>query len=606
MGADDFLELFKERPLEHPSIYIRQPIQERIDKLAQSDPVYGDAWEHLLVMADVIVEAPALEREMRGRRMLFTSRRCLKRVTYCAMAYRVTGEKKYAQAARRDMLAAAAFKNWNPSHFLDVGEMTTALAIGYDWLYDFLSEEERDAIRKAIIHKGLKTVRDHMWWLEADNNWNQVCNGGLAIGALVVRDYEPELAAQTLERSLRLIPTAMEEYEPDGAFPEGPGYWKYGTSYNLLFLEALQTSLGTDAGLLERFPAFVKSGFYARHALGPSGITFCYSDCSRDIEDEPNTPLFWFARELKQPTLLDYDKDILPFFFQDTHDPASRKERFLAFMFLWAPLESTGRSPLPLSWQGDGPMPVAFHRTSWDDAQATYVGIKGGRPIENHGHMDVGTFVIDAKGMRWAEDLGKESYGAMEKHGLKIWDRGQNSERWSVYRHSNKGHNCLVVNGQRQIVDSHSPIVRSQMEGPRRFTIIDMSPAYAGQLASARRGIMLHSDGQVVIQDEVAAEQDADIRWGMLTRAKVEIVNPKLAKLEQGGEIMYLHLEGVEGAGWQMFSTRPHYEFNRSNENTSMIGFMIQSKKGEGLTWRVTFQANEKLGQAAIQPLGKW
>ena len=54
------------------------------------------------------------------------------------------------------MLAAARFNDWNPSHFLDVGEMTFALAIGYDWLFDQLDEPSRKEIRTAIVEKGLK------------------------------------------------------------------------------------------------------------------------------------------------------------------------------------------------------------------------------------------------------------------------------------------------------------------------------------------------------------------------------------------------------------------------------------------------------------------
>jgi hypothetical protein len=34
--------------------------------------------------------------------------------------------------------------------------MTNALAIGYDWLFSFLSAEGRSKIRTAIIEKGLK------------------------------------------------------------------------------------------------------------------------------------------------------------------------------------------------------------------------------------------------------------------------------------------------------------------------------------------------------------------------------------------------------------------------------------------------------------------
>ena len=51
----------------------------------------------------------------------------------------MTSEKKYLNRAVKEMLAVSAFSDWNPSHFLDVAEMTMAVSIGYDWLYDGLS-----------------------------------------------------------------------------------------------------------------------------------------------------------------------------------------------------------------------------------------------------------------------------------------------------------------------------------------------------------------------------------------------------------------------------------------------------------------------------------
>ena len=56
----------------------------------------------------------------------------------------MTGDKRYALRAQKEMIAAAAFDDWNPSHFLDVAEMTTALAFGYDWLYDELDPQARE------------------------------------------------------------------------------------------------------------------------------------------------------------------------------------------------------------------------------------------------------------------------------------------------------------------------------------------------------------------------------------------------------------------------------------------------------------------------------
>src|SRR6266851_4042147 len=72
-----------------------------------------------------------------------------------ALVYRISGETKYLERAVTELRAAAAFPDWNPSHFLDVAEMTHAFAIGYDWLFHDLSPEDRALFRKAITEKGL-------------------------------------------------------------------------------------------------------------------------------------------------------------------------------------------------------------------------------------------------------------------------------------------------------------------------------------------------------------------------------------------------------------------------------------------------------------------
>ncbi len=604
---NEMLTLFKQHPVQHPSIILTKDSVDRIRAHAAQDPLYQASVDHLIGQADAIAQAAPLQRTMKGRRMLFTSRRCLKRVVYSAFAYHLSGKDKYLNAARRDMLAAAAFKDWNPKHFLDVGEMTTALGLGYDWLYSSLNDDECKTIRNAIIAKGLGAVRKNMWWLDAENNWNQVCNGGLAIGALAIRDKEPEIAAEALAHTLRRIPKAMEVYEPDGAFPEGPGYWKYGTAYNVLLIDALRTSLKTEAGLLDRFPGFLKSGPYERHSLGPSHILFCYSDCTREVEREPDPILFWFARELRQPKLIDFSCEVLPRFFESGHRPASRKNRFFPFLLLWAPKPAQATTnPLALSWHGQGRTPVAFHRSSWNDSEAVYVAIKGGSPKTNHAHLDIGSFVLDAKGLRWAEDLGKESYTTMEKHKLGIWDRSQNSDRWKVYRHSNMSHNTLVINKQHQRVNSHSPIVRSQLTGHPRFTIVDIAPAYGKQVTRAQRGVRLDADATVSIQDELTLKGDATVRWGMITRAKVTRLNAGLVRLSLEDKQIYLQLHGPESAEWTEYSTRRNYDFNRSNEGTTMLGFSVDAKKGASLQWRVTAHLQRPEDVNATRPLQEW
>ena len=54
--------------------------------------------------------------------------------------------------------------------------MSHALAIGYDWLYDDLSPDDRGLIRRALTEKGLdeaiKIYKRHNWWTVAIHNWN--------------------------------------------------------------------------------------------------------------------------------------------------------------------------------------------------------------------------------------------------------------------------------------------------------------------------------------------------------------------------------------------------------------------------------------------------
>lgn len=94
------------------------------------------------------------------------------------------------------MLEVSRFKDWNPSHFLDTGEMAMAVAIGYDWLFDELSGQEKQILRKALVEKAITPSFNpsYNWFLNSSINWNQVCNAGLLYAALAIYEDETELA----------------------------------------------------------------------------------------------------------------------------------------------------------------------------------------------------------------------------------------------------------------------------------------------------------------------------------------------------------------------------------------------------------------------------
>ena len=68
----------------------------------------------------------------RRQAQLFVSRSVLDRVYTLAYAHRLRGGVAYRDRLWRELDAVAAFKDWNPPHFLDTAEMTHAVAVGYD------------------------------------------------------------------------------------------------------------------------------------------------------------------------------------------------------------------------------------------------------------------------------------------------------------------------------------------------------------------------------------------------------------------------------------------------------------------------------------------
>ena len=237
----------------HPRILLQKGEEKALKKVIMKDAVWKDIHQSLVDEAGEIVKLPLNERIKTGRRLLSVSRENLRRIFILSYAYRMTGKNEFLKRAESEMLKAASFSDWNPSHFLDVGEMTMALAIGYDWLYPQLSVQTKKEIENAIVEKGLKPSFDerYNWFVNAVHNWSQVCHAGVTYGALAIWEKEPELSRTVINRAIDKISIPMGHYAPDGAYPEGIGYWDYGTSFNAMFLSAIEKVFGTDYGLSE-------------------------------------------------------------------------------------------------------------------------------------------------------------------------------------------------------------------------------------------------------------------------------------------------------------------------------------------------------------------
>jgi len=563
-----------------------------------TDPSFNALCVFLEREAAFLQNLPLPERKMEGRRLLAVSRQVLKEVMLFSFLHNTSGEPLYAARAEAVMRAAASFPDWNPDHFLDVAEMTTALALGYDWLYHRLSEETRRLIRRAIVEKGLKPGLDpsekRNWWINHPNNWNQVCHGGLTLGALAVMEDEPVLARQILDSARKNIFHGLEPYKPDGVYPEGPVYWIYGSTYQILLIAALRSALGTDWDLAKYQP-FKNSGAFMAHMIGPSLRYFNFAD--GDELASPEAALYWMAREYKQPAWLTLQKRLLDFLI--TRQPTNNaQQRFLPLLALWMPtsdeMATDAAAETDTSWIGHGPSSVAAHRSSWNDPDAFYIGLKGGMADISHGQMDAGTFVLDAFGVRWATDLDKQDYHSIESAGWKLWDRAQNSDRWKIFRLNNHSHNTLTLGGALHKVDGFAPIIQHQGGPDRPHTVVDLTAVFDGRAARAHRGCRFESPQRIRLQDELdGLSTGLNVRWNMVTRANVTIVN-QTAQLCFQNKTLLATLVEPASAKWKVLPCNPPDDgVNQPNPNTWMLTLDISAPAQGSLRIVVDFHSEQ-------------
>lgn len=527
----------------HPRLIATDDRFEQLKRDIKSDRTLGGWYDSIRREGESVLRARPSQYEIPdGLRLLATSRRVLDRVTTLALLHHLDGDRRYVQRAWSELETAAKFKDWNPRHFLDTAEMTAAFGIGYDWLYDQWTADQRQVLRTAIVELGLQQglkvyQRSKGGWHTSQHNWNQVCNGGLTIGALAVADEQPQLAGEILEQAIRSVPRAMQNFAPDGAWGEGPGYWSYATQYNVAMLAALESALGTDYGL-SAIPGFAEAGTFPIYVTGPLDRTFDFADAHAGTPRPPQ--LLWFARKFNRP---EYAA------FQIAHAKPSAMD--LVYYDPQGHQADLAKLP-PDKYFREAE--VGVFRSAWNDRKALWVAFKAGSNAVNHSHLDLGTFVLEALGQRWFVDLGADDYNLPGYFG---------GQRWNYYRLRAEGHNTLLVNpgqGPDQDPRAATKIVRFEASGQGGLpsAVLDLTPAYAAHAAKVMRTISVHDRRWVTIRDEIETKEPAEV-WSLLhTPAAMDLDGEaRTATLRIGDQSLLVELASPADAKLEVLPAAP-------------------------------------------------
>ena len=500
-----------------------------------------------------------------------------------ALAYNLTEEQKYADACWQQIEAITKnAMSWDPEHsMLSVGDTARTVAVTYDLMYNYWTEEQRQIVRNAMILYALEPCYGELITTNGgDNqatNWNPIINSGLGMAALAIADtpgYE-DVANQYLNRIHIAMRNCFQHFGPDGNGFEGPDYWSYMMNNYLAYENALYNSIGNvddyfKFSLLDEF-GLEYTGDYLLHIHGTTETSFNYYDGS--ARKCSGAGSFWLARIFERPELAGMS-------YEGRHGYSP----YEILMYRPNPAYATWREKMPLDYAFDqGESQNGSMRTSWAKGNMGFsVGYKGNNAnVATHGRLDAGAFVLDAMGTRWVSLPSSEDYGLDAMFGEK---------RYQYYRNRAEGSNTLVIgpgvdqgsnitSSQAQADDMVDQVFRSVAKitthktlSTASYAAVDLTGAYNKTAEAATRGYaLLDNRNAFLLQDEITIKsgETHDVYSFMHTDAAVTVAaDGKSATMSRNGKTMNVTLLSDCNATLSLKDAVP-FESSPKVQNTS-------------------------------------
>lgn len=562
--------------LQHPRLLFSKQEEQRIRDLFGTEPLLDSLYVGLMKEAERLLLVPPQEdprREIKNTKdILPISREQVYRMVNLALAYRLSGDRRFAEKAEKELVHVCNFPDWDPIHYLDVAEMTTAVAIGYDWLYDVLAPSTRQLVVHSIKTKALDLVVEEYntgnadSWAKRETNWNVVCNTGMVLGALAIEEHYPELAKHIIGEAVRYIPNCLKHFAPDGVCYEGPAYWGYTNMYLSLLLKALNDNFGGDFGLSEMV-GVDKSVLYYMHSTSPSGKIFNFAN-SGSTAPAAEPIYFYFSRAFNQLEVATFYRDVLS---KTVHE--GNYFRFYFLSIPWYDTASSTADALPKLKVYEGINDIVVFNGNRNIPNSLYLIAKTGDPDMAHQQLDIGTFIVEMNGIRWTDDLGTDNYNLPG-----FWDYKPDGQRWTYFRNSNFSHNTLSIDHKLQNSAGTGEIDRLDDRAAQPFVTMNMSTAYAGQSRFVYRTFRMLDDTRILVTDSVGLQSPSQsVQWSVITSADVECKG-NTAVLRKDGKSFSLKIASPTNASFTTKAAKRGTEAEKPIEGYTVLSASVSGE----------------------------
>lgn len=588
----------------HPRLFYNTSKIDEIKSIIKQEPNFaGKMYEKIIQQADKLINEPLREWKLDGANLRIDAIHKIgnEDFPYLSLAYLFTHESKYAKRCYEQMEAMCKWKDWGAGrHFLDTGIGARGFAMAYDAIYDYLSVEQRkllvDGLIKYALQPGLEQIetgKGQAWaWYNSNDNWNGICNGGLICGALAIFEENIELSSRLIALASNKMVNYIKSFDPEGASEEGMMYWSYGLSNTFMALEAMKRNLTTTYGLTTDYQGFKETGWFPYVMSGPVGTASIGDDYIYNGKENLFRSYFWFAYNYN-------DANLAKTHYESCLRTGKGMNDYYDLLFYSPRLVSQGDvEAKPLTGYVNGIDYMYLSEGSSENS--LYVGMHGGSNAASHGHLDAGSFLLQAEGENlFIGNLGKpDPYPAdyFNVTNPKYFDSSTTMAnepgRFYYYRVRTEGKSCLVINPDARPEQNPEGKATLVSSGEDNY-VIDLTDCYKRDVKSYKRGIRLGIDKSVTIQDEFELINDNNNVYWIAQTPKANFFelseDKRTVRYNENGKELFIKLISPVNAYFQVITPNP-YEANYL-EATKNI-FSIMNGKNPINKWYGKLQIN--------------
>jgi hypothetical protein len=241
------------------------------------------------------------------RQMYIDCQEVIYAIRHLAIAGRLLENEELIERAKKWLLAVAEWDVFGPTSRSYNDEaafrVASALAWGYDWLYDRLDAQEQEIVRTALLAR-TREIADHVIGharihiFPYDSHAVRALSAALTPCCIALLGEEEEIRTW-LDYTIEYL---FNIYSPwggkDGGWAEGPHYWTTGMAYLLEAAGLIRNYYGVD--VLQR-AFFQATGDFSLYTKAPGVRRTCFGDDST-MGDPPSLKTGYNMRQFAGAT----------------------------------------------------------------------------------------------------------------------------------------------------------------------------------------------------------------------------------------------------------------------------------------------------------------